>query len=127
MYLSYFTADPFPMAQGASAGPYMKFPGVPGLGFYRPNQALNRVYTTRAALNGMGAHSAQGSRLRGLGDLTDGTIGGVDVSMPLLIGGGVLLAVALGMFGRKKYRAARSSSLRRKRTRISSKIRQLEA
>lgn len=113
MYLSYFVSDRFPFPQGSPGGPYRVFPGDawggPGLSGFRSNQAVNRVYTTRAALSGIG-----------LGDTPA-------VNLPLLIGGAAVLALALGMFGKKKLRAYKGARLRRKRRQLSARIRQLEA
>lgn len=117
MYLSYFVSNKFPFAQGSSAGPFTKFPGVPGLGFYRPNQALNRVYTTRAALNG----------LRGLGDDSSTGISLTDPTTLLMIGGGVLLLSALGIFGGRKASAFNKRRKRRKVRKLQSRIQSLQA
>lgn len=116
MYMAYFTSDRFPFAQGSSAGPFTRFPGVPGLGFYRPNQALTRVYTTRSALSG----------LRGLGDASSG-ISLTDPATLLMIGGGVLLLSVLGVFGGRKASAFNKKRRRRKVRRLQGKILQLQA
>jgi hypothetical protein len=114
MYLSYFVTQQFPFPQGASAGPFTRFPGVPGLGFYRPNQALNRVYTTRAALNGLG---------RGLGQLDTS-----DPTTLLVLGGaGLALAFAMGIFGKRKFTGYNKKRKRRKVRRLQAKIASLQA
>lgn len=57
MYVGYYSADKFPFPQGPSGGPYSRFPGSAGLGFYRPNQAIvrNRYAGTSQLLNGLSA------------------------------------------------------------------------
>lgn len=108
-YLSYFLNQPFPVRQNASDGPYPKFPGIngPGLAFYRPNQAVERVYTTRAALNGLGG---------GLG---------ADISLDsnLLIGGAIALALGFFLFGGRAVPKLRD----RRRRRLRAKLKRLEA
>jgi hypothetical protein len=80
MYVGYYVGDRFPFPQ-ASGGPFMAFPGTPQLcatsqskadtlGFYRPNQAVQRIY------------------MRGLGQSIDLA----DPTTLALLGGGALAA-----------------------------------
>ena len=88
------------------------------LGFYRPNQAMNRqIYSGRVPLAGLG-RAARRPRLHGLGD-------GVTFDPTLMLGGIGVLALAMFLLGGRavpKIRARRRRSLERKRARLSERI-----
>lgn len=108
MYLRYYDGDRFPFPQAGGAGPFAAFPGTPalaqaggGLGFFRPNQALQRsVYGRPPKLAGLGQ------------DLN------VAVDPTLLLAGAGVLAVALLLMGGRK---AKRSVQRYRRKRITRK------
>lgn len=114
MYLGYFVNNRFPFPQGRSDGPFKTFPGSPrgscGMGFFRPNQAVSRVYTMRRGLNGLGDD--------------------VTVSQPLLIGGIVALAAAMFLFGGRatpKLRKRKAARLRKRYEGLGAQLKRLEA
>lgn len=90
------------------------------LGFYRPNQAMNRVYSGYASLKGLGAPPvfsiAQLKTVRPLAGLGQSVTG--SISTPMLLGGAALLGLgALFLFRRKggssdKKRIARLAAQR---------------